>query len=495
MSGLDIERRMAFIGLSHPSPAYTAVGTVIQTALPGALDTFYAQVRRFPETVAFFRDESHIGAAKSAQIRHWNAIAAGRADAEYAASVLAIGGVHARIGLEPRWYVGGYSVVLAELSRAIIERPRPFLRSAKRHAAETAAAIAELNQRVMLDVELAISVYLEVLQAERDKARAIQLEAESRQAEVVAALGAAMKSLAEGDLSVTIDQAFAPDYQPLKDDFHAATEALRSAVQAVADSVSGLSTGSGELASASDDLAMRTERQAAGLERTVAATAEIAEAVELTAADAQKTAEAISAARRDVGDGAEVVGQAVKAMHAIAESSAEIERFAALIDEIALQTNLLALNAGVEAARAGDMGRGFAVVAQEVRALAHRSADASKEIRALINTSASQVAKGVDLVGRAGAALERIGGQVAAVDDLAENIVVSAKQQAEGLGRVRRTMGDMDEITQQNAAMTEEATAATRQLANEAGVLANQVRRFRLERLPSSATSRLALVA
>lgn len=494
MSVLDLERRMAFMRLTHPSPAYAAVAPVVRDALPGALGAFYDQVRRFPETAAFFRDEAHIGAARAAQIRHWNAIIEGRADADYAASVRTIGRVHARIGLEPRWYIGGYSVVLAELTRAVAARPRPRFRAAARHDAETAEALAELNQRVMLDMELAVSVYLEVLQEERDRARAIQQEAQARQAEVVFALGAALKHLADGDLAVTIDRAFAEDYRSLRDDFHAATGALRSAVGAVAASVAGLSAGSSELASASDDLAMRTERQAAGLERTVAATVEIADAVEQTAAGAQQTAEAVSEARRDVADGAQVVGEAGDAMRAIAASSAEIERFAALIDEIALQTNLLALNAGVEAARAGEEGRGFAVVAQEVRALAHRSADASKEIRALISTSSGQVARGVDLVGRAGAALERIGGRVATVDDLAGGIVVSARQQAEGLSRVRRAMGDMDEITQQNAAMTEQATAATRQLAHEADALAAQVGRFRLDRDRSSTRPRLVAV-
>ena len=402
-----------------------------------------------------------------------------------------IGHVHARIGLEPRWYIGGYSVILAHLTRAIAARPRKFWANKREHDRVTAEAIAELTQRVMLDMDLAISIYLDVLQEERDKVKAAHDEAEARQTEVVRALGAALHDLAENDLSTTIPGVFPEEYRTLQNDFHAATRALRTAVRAVADSVQSLSAGSNQLATASEDLASRTERQAANLERTVNEADAIARAVASTADNARQTAEALAAARVDVEESSQVVGEAVAAIHAIAESSTGIARFTSLIDEIAFQTNLLALNAGVEAARAGDAGRGFAVVAQEVRALAQRSSEASGEIRSLISTSSAQVARGVDLVERTGEALERIGGRVVAIDGLAGGIAGSAQDQAEGLARVRRTMGEMDDITQQNAAMTEEATAAARQLANEAVSLNQQVGRFRLDRDACGARPRL----
>ncbi|AYG94401.1 globin-coupled sensor protein [Brevundimonas naejangsanensis] len=482
MASEGIDHHMNFMGLGHPSAGYRAIGPLLRRQLPLALAAFYDRVRAEPETRRFFRDEGHISAASTAQQRHWDAIIDGRADADYAASVRTIGRVHARIGLEPRWYIGGYSVILAHLTRAIIERPRKLFANRREHDRVTAEAISELSQRVMLDMELAISTYLEALQEERDRVQAAHDAAEARQTEVVRALGAALHALAENDLSVTIPESFPEEYRSLQNDFHAATRALRTAVRAVADSVESLSAGSSQLAVASEDLASRTERQAANLERTVNEAEAIANEVAATADGARQTAEALAAARADVEETAKVVGDAVNAIHAIAESSTGIARFTSLIDEIAFQTNLLALNAGVEAARAGEAGRGFAVVAQEVRALAQRSSEASGEIRALISTSSAQVARGVDLVERTGAALERIGAKVTAVDGLAGGIAGSAQEQAEGLARVRRAMGEMDDITQQNAAMTEEATAAARQLANEALSLNQQVSRFRLDR-------------
>ncbi len=480
MANEGIDRRLEFMGLGPASPGYRAVAPLLKQVLPQALDAFYDRVRQAPETRRFFRDEGHIATAHEAQQRHWAAIIEGRADGDYAASVRVIGRVHARIGLEPRWYIGGYSVILAHLTRAIIGRPRRLF-AGRAHDQATAEAIGELTQRVMLDMDLAISIYLDALQEARDEARAAREAVEARQNEVVQALGEALHALAGNDLSVSIPGAFPPEYRSLQDDFHAATGALRRAVRAVADSVGSLSAGSGQLAVASEDLASRTERQAANLERTVAETDAIARQVAATADGARQTAEALATARSDVERTVQVVGEAVEAIHAIAGSSAEIGRFTSLIDEIAFQTNLLALNAGVEAARAGEAGRGFAVVAQEVRALAQRASEASGEIRELISTSSAQVARGVELVERTGEALERIGGRVTAVDGLAGGIAGSAREQADGLARVRRAMGEMDEITQQNAAMTEQATAAARQLANEALGLNAQVGRFRLD--------------
>uniref|UniRef100_UPI0026F0C354 methyl-accepting chemotaxis protein n=1 Tax=Phenylobacterium aquaticum TaxID=1763816 RepID=UPI0026F0C354 len=227
-------------------------------------------------------------------------------------------------------------------------------------------------------------------------------------------------------------------------------------------------SGAGEISHASDDLSKRTERQAATLEETAAAVEEITATVKKAAEGARSAHTAVADTKVDAERGGAVAHQAISAMSEIEASSSQIGEIIGVIDEIAFQTNLLALNAGVEAARAGDAGKGFAVVASEVRALAQRSAEAAKEIKALISASNQQVSTGVDLVGKTGEALRRIVSQVAQITDLITGIAASAQEQAAGLHQVNTAVNQMDQMTQQNAAMVEESTAASHALSNEA---------------------------
>ncbi len=199
-----------------------------------------------------------------------------------------------------------------------------------------------------------------------------------------------------------------------------------------------------------------------------------------TADGAMHARELVSTAKSDAEKGGGVVRQAINAMSAIEKSSQQIGQIIGVIDEIAFQTNLLALNAGVEAARAGDAGRGFAVVASEVRALAQRSAEAAKEIKGLISASSTQVEQGVDLVAETGKALERIFAQVAEMDSIVADIATSAREQATGLQEVNTAVNQMDQVTQQNAAMVEESTAASHTLSLETEELTKLVGRFQV---------------
>ena len=301
-----------------------------------------------------------------------------------------------------------------------------------------------------------------------------------QQAELVEALGKGLSQVSGGDLTVRVDQAFEGAYGRIRDDFNAAMESLRRTLQTIAAATDPLRRGSDEIATAADELSRRTEQQAASLEQTAAALEEITTTVKRSAEGAAEASNVASGARTQASRSGEVVGQAIGAMGEIEKSSGQIGQIIGVIDEIAFQTNLLALNAGVEAARAGEAGKGFAVVAQEVRALAQRSAEAAKEIKSLISASETHVGQGVQLVGATGEALNALMDRAAQIDTLISEIARSSQEQSTGLGQVNTAVNQMDQMTQQNAAMVEETTAAAAQLRQQAGALAAAVARFHL---------------
>ena len=296
----------------------------------------------------------------------------------------------------------------------------------------------------------------------------------------IGALAQGLSAMANGDLTHRIEVEFAPKAAQLKTDFNSAITQLQQAVSVVVANVSAIRSGAGEISQAADDLSRRTEQQAASLEETAAALDEITATVNKTASGARQASDVVQAARGDAETSGVIVRDAVQAMTEIEQSSAQINQIIGVIDEIAFQTNLLALNAGVEAARAGEAGRGFAVVASEVRALAQRSAEAAKEIKTLISASTGQVGSGVRLVGQTGEALQRIVDRVAEIDGLVSEIAASAQEQAVGLAQVNTAVNQMDQVTQQNAAMVEQSTAASHSLAQEAEALQASVAQFRV---------------
>ncbi|HJV43657.1 methyl-accepting chemotaxis protein [Caulobacter sp.] len=304
--------------------------------------------------------------------------------------------------------------------------------------------------------------------------------AEAQRDAAIAALGQALSHMARGDLTARLDTRFAEAYEALRADYNAAAGKLAEALAVIEGRVGGVRAGADQIADAAVNLARRTERQAASLQETASTMDQITATVGQTASGAKKAADVVARTRDDVQRSGEVVEQAVAAMTAIEGSSQEITNIIGVIDEIAFQTNLLALNAGVEAARAGDSGKGFAVVAQEVRALAQRSAEAAKEIKALISTSTQQVEAGVGLVGRTGEALQRMVAQISEIDALVSEIAASAQSQAQGLAQVNSAVNQMDQVLQENAGMVEETSEATQTLNADAGLLADLVSQFDL---------------
>jgi methyl-accepting chemotaxis protein len=298
--------------------------------------------------------------------------------------------------------------------------------------------------------------------------------------EAVNEIGAGLALLAGNDLTHRITGRIAPEFERLRADFNGAMDTMQETLQAVAAGAGSVGSGAMQIATASDDLSRRTEQQAASLEETAAALDHITTTVKRSAEGAGRASSAAAGTRAEAERSSTVVNEAVSAMGEIEKSSAQISQIIGVIDEIAFQTNLLALNAGVEAARAGEAGKGFAVVASEVRGLAQRSADAAKEIKSLIVTSSSQVEHGVKLVGETGEALLKIADRVAEMDQLISEIARTSQEQATGLNQVNSAVMQMDQVTQQNAAMVEEATAAAATLRTQSKDLSDVVGRFHL---------------
>ncbi|MCW1932022.1 methyl-accepting chemotaxis protein [Pararhodobacter zhoushanensis] len=307
-----------------------------------------------------------------------------------------------------------------------------------------------------------------------------QRQSQIEQELVVKDLGRGLRGLASGYLDTRLTDAYSGGYEQLRADFNETVETMENLMRSIASNAMEIRARAEEISASSDDLSHRTENQAATLEETAAALDELTASVRTAAESASEVESVVADARKEAEKSGQVVSEAVSAMSMIRQSSNEISQIIGVIDDIAFQTNLLALNAGVEAARAGDAGRGFAVVASEVRALAQRSSEAAKQIKTLITGSAEQVETGVGLVGRAGDTLRMIIERVSNIDQLIGGIATGSREQSAGLGEINVGVSQLDQVTQQNAAMVEEVTAAATTLNTESSALMQIVSRFRL---------------
>jgi len=356
----------------------------------------------------------------------------------------------------------------------------PYLTDAN-ETGKIAGALAAFKESVIERSKLKSDKALQAeLEAERAANERQKEEAQRRQADAVTRLAQGLNRLAQGDLSVALSDGFDGGYVGLRDDYNAAIAELSETVSAVVNTIQAIGATSQQMLTASGDLARRVEQQAGLLEDSAEAMRELSGVVERTADASTKTKEIITSAKRETAESLEVVRKTVTAIERINGSSDKIGAIVGVIDEIAFQTNLLALNAGVEAARAGDAGRGFAVVASEVRALAQRSADAAKEINALISSSASEVVVGVDLVKATGVAFERVKNLVSFIDGGIADIASQAVDQSNTLKKVNMSISEIDQSTQQNAAMAEQASAACQSLNLECARLEEMASKFRL---------------
>ncbi len=352
-----------------------------------------------------------------------------------------------------------------------------------------AAASGDLSRRLSLEGKAGF-----FLQLSEGINRLVET-AERGMSEVARVLGA----LSEGDLSRRMEGDYQGLFGELKDSVNTTSERLAEIVLQIREATDAINTAAREIASGNTDLSARTESQASSLEETASSMDELTSTVKQNAENARQANQLARGASDIAVKGGEVVGEVVSTMGAIAESSKKIADIISVIDGIAFQTNILALNAAVEAARAGEQGRGFAVVAGEVRSLAQRSAGAAKEIKGLIGDSVDKVNGGHRLVEQAGATMQEIVEAVKRVTDIMGDITAASMEQSQGIEQVNGAVAQMDEMTQQNAALVEEAAAAAESLQDQAGSLSEAVSVFRLAsgggHRPALAAPRQAAIA
>ncbi|CCM74182.1 globin-coupled sensor protein [Rhizobium mesoamericanum] len=474
-----IKQRLDFIELDDGARrALREMRPAISELLGGALDKFYAKLAKTKEVASFFADAAHMGRAKKRQEDHWANLAGGNFDETYVKGVVAVGRTHARIGLEPRWYIGGYALLMSELVKGLMAKqwPSMFARQQGKVLAEKLAAVIKA---AMLDMDYSISVYLEAIEEKRRMLEEERAKTEQDQTIALDYLRRSLEALSNGDLEATLPSDLPGNFKGMADDYNRAVAALRTSFASVRATSGEILRGTDIIAKASDDLALRTAQQAAGVEQSSAALQQLSVSVGQTAANAEKASGAVRETQQKAKNSGELVTSAVSAMAAIEQSSTEIAKIIGVIDEIAFQTNLLALNAGVEAARAGDAGKGFAVVAQEVRQLAQRTADAAKEIKNLISESSVQVNQGVDIVSSTGEALSDMINRIDVINRFVADIAAAARDQATGVNEVSVAIRNMDTITQQNSGMVENTSAETRHLRGEVDNLVALLQRFR----------------
>lgn len=353
--------------------------------------------------------------------------------------------------------------------------------AAEKHAKEREAEERERErQNAAREQELEAAAELEKENA-RVAAEAERAARHQEQTAIVNALADGLRRLALGDISQTIDEEFPSGYEQLRSDFNDAVKSLKDVVSKLSDTSQAIHSNSSEISHAADDLSVRTERTASTLAESAAALTQLTVSVQSAADGASLANQTVKAARRNAESTNLVVKDAISAMDAISDSSSKISKIISVIDDIAFQTNLLALNAGVEAARAGEAGKGFAVVASEVRALAQRSSEAANEINQLISASGAEVKRGVSLVDSTGEALKSIVGDVTKIASHMSEIETSATEQSAGISEINLAVADLDQATQQNAAMFEETTAASHSLTQEASALTAIVSQFKTE--------------
>lgn len=462
----EIRSRLEFMEFDTVQrQALCSAEPAVRSVIGKALDRFYSRAQRTPHTAKFFENPARLAKAKAAQEIHWNRIAGAQFDAAYYESVKRIGSTHARIGLEPRWYVGSYALVIEGLIAGIARRTPLWKRLVALWNPEAAHdATNALVKAALLDMELSLTVYFEEAQSSREAA--------------VTRLDEALASLKEGDLTRPLS-GMPEGFAAVENSYNGALARIRDMIGAVAEGAAKIDGGVQEIAQASEDLARRTEGNAASLEQTSAAITQMDDRIRTSADASRSTVVRADQAIATVTSGRGIADEAVRAMTRVADSAKGIDSVIEGLDKIAFQTRVLAMNAAVEAGRAGEAGRGFAVVADLVSALAMRAEEEAGRARDQLTATQTDIGAAVEMVQRVDGALSEISENVDHVHGLLGTMATDNDAQAIAIGEISTSVGTMDHSTQQNAAMVEQTSAAARNLAQEVGTLTELTQAFR----------------
>lgn len=482
----DLKSRLRFLQLEERDClAIRRIETYVNQALPKALDAFYETVRREPKTRAFFSSEDQIQQAKSAQLIYWKNISAANFGLQYANTVRRIGRTHAMIGLEPRWYISGYALLLASIIHDVTAQlapPMPLM-PPRMAFPKLTESLASLCKAVFLDMDLTISIYIDEAKKLNKEEMAKLDEAIERERQFVTErFGRIIDALAGKDLSHTVEGDFPTTYLPMRDNLNHAISSLCQTLHAISEATESIDNTADEINSAAQDLAQRTEKQAASVEKTAAAVEEITATVTSTESRVGEATRFVAECQTITERFGTMIRRATTAMEEIERSAEAVNKITNVISNIATQTNLLALNTGVEAAHAGEAGSGFRVLAQEIRKLANQVGDASEEVKDLITTSQTHVSSGSTIMKDASEAIDTIISSVANIGTHLQEISKATSEQASALRDVNGAVVTIDQGTRENAAMVEQTSAATSNMAQRTRQLKQLLSEFVLRK-------------